>query len=56
MSDFIIKLEDMLKASGIRDWELRYVPQTGGYLLQIDDDTIYMKKVLIKEENKNDKT
>lgn len=48
MSDIIVKLEDMLKASGIQDWRFRYVPQTGGYLLRIDGDTIYMKKVSVK--------
>jgi hypothetical protein len=45
MIDFIIKLEDMLKNSGIQDWEIEHIPQTGGYLLKIDDSVIYMKKL-----------
>ena len=45
MIDFIIKLEDMLKTSGIQDWEIEYITQTGGYLLKTDGDVIYMKKV-----------
>ena len=54
MIDFIVKLEDMLKASGIQDWELIYDPETKGYFLKVDDDVIYMTKV--KEESENDKT
>lgn len=45
MIDFIIKLEDMLKNSGCEDWEIRYVPEYGGYLLKLDEDDIFMSKV-----------
>lgn len=42
MIDFIIKLEDMLKFSGHDDWEIVYRPDLDGYILKLDEDTIFM--------------
>lgn len=42
MINFIIKLEDMLKAAGHENWEIAYVPELKGYILTLDDDEIYM--------------
>lgn len=51
MIDFIVKLEDMLKASGYEDWEIIYVPEHHGYILKLDEDAIFMMKITKKEEN-----
>lgn len=51
MIDFIIKLEDMLKQSGYKDWEIQYIPAECGYILKLDGDVIFMRKVNGKENN-----
>jgi len=51
MTDFIAKLEDMLKMSGYEDWEIRYFPQEKAYVLKLDGDVIFMRKVTGKENN-----
>ena len=42
MIDFIAKLEDILKFSGREDWEIVYMPDLDGYILKLDEDTIFM--------------
>ena len=51
MTDFIIKLEDMLKASGYENWEIIYAPEHHGYILKLDGDVIFMMNITKKEEN-----
>lgn len=48
MTDFIIKLEDMLKMSGYPDWEIIYMPEHDGYILKLNDgdgEAIFMCRV-----------
>ena len=40
MTDFIIKLEDMLTVAGYEDWEIVYIPDQDAYVLKLDDDRI----------------
>ena len=54
MIDFIMKLEGMLKQSGCEDWEIRYFPNEKAYVLKFDDDTIFMRKVTRKENERTD--
>lgn len=49
MIDFIIKLEDMLKFSGHEDWEIVYMPDLDGYILKLDEDTIFLPYEFIDE-------
>lgn len=51
MINFIIKLEDMLKASGYEDWEIIHVPVHRGYILKLDGDAVFMMKITKEEEN-----
>lgn len=52
MSGFVVKLEDMLRNSGIEDWEIMYDPTVGGYILKLDGDVIFMTKVCEYEEER----
>lgn len=52
--DFIVKLEDMLKQSGYEDWEIRYFPNEKAYVLKFDGDTVLMRKVTGKENERTD--
>ena len=45
MIDFIVKLEEILKNSGNKDWGIKYAPEKDGYLLRLDEDFILMTKV-----------
>ena len=45
MTNFIVKLEDMLLTSGKDNWEIMYIPEHNGYLLKIDEDVIFMTKI-----------
>ena len=45
MINFIIKLEDMLKQSEYEDWEIMYLPEKDGYILKLDDDSIFMSNI-----------
>ena len=45
MINFIIKLEDMLKKSGYKDWEIMYLPEQDGYILNLNGDSIFMSNV-----------
>ena len=46
MINFIIKLEDMLKACGFGDrWQIYYDPDNKDYILHLDDDIIRMTKI-----------
>ena len=47
MIDFIVKLEDMLRLSGYKDWEIRYLPKEKAYSLELDGDTILMSSLLL---------
>ena len=49
--DFIIKLEDALKISGV-DWELKYIPASKGafYVLNIDGEEAFLLPVKEKEQ------
>lgn len=49
MIDFIVRLEDMLKTSGCEDYEIQYLPKEKAYCLTLDGDTIFMKKVVRKD-------
>lgn len=51
MIDFIVKLEDMLRQSGYEDedWEIRYLPKEKAYVLKLDEEVIFMRKVTGKE-------
>lgn len=51
MTDFIIKLEDMLKLSDYTDWEIMYLPGEDGYILKLEGDTIFMCNASKKENN-----
>lgn len=42
MIDFIIKLEDMLNATGHEDWEIIYMPDFDGYILKLDGHAVFM--------------
>ena len=54
MSDFIIKLEDMLNNSGYEnDWEIIYMPDLGGYILKLDGDAIFMCDAKKGDKNGN---
>ena len=44
MTNFIIKLEDMLKKSEYEDWEIMYFPEYG-YILKLDGDSIFMSNI-----------
>lgn len=46
MIDFIVKLEDMLRQSGYKDWKIRYLPEKEEYHLKLDGDTILMREVI----------
>ena len=50
MIDFIVKLEDMLRLSGYKDWEIQYLPKEKAYNLKLDGDTIFMREVIRKEK------
>ena len=50
MIDFIVKLEDMLRLSGYKDWEIQYLPKEKVYSLKLDGDTILMREVIRKEK------
>nr|DAI86273.1 MAG TPA: hypothetical protein [Caudoviricetes sp.] len=54
MIDFIVKLEDMLKQSGYEDCEIEYFPNEKAYVLKFDGDTIFMRKVTGKENERTD--
>ena len=46
MINFIIKLEDMLKACGFGDrWQIDYDTDNKDYILHLDDDIIRMTKI-----------
>lgn len=49
MINFIVKLEDMLKTSGCEDYEIQYLPKEKAYCLTLDGDTIFMKKIVRKD-------
>lgn len=49
MIDFVIKLEDMLRMSGYTDWEIRYIPESGGCILKLDDHVVFLRE--IKEDD-----
>lgn len=51
MIDFIMKLEGMLKMSGYEDWEISYFPQERAYVLKLNGDVIFIRKVTGKENN-----
>lgn len=51
MTDFIVKLENMLKASGYNDWEIIHAPEHHGYILKLDGDAVFMMKITKEEEN-----
>lgn len=50
MIDFIVKLEDMLRLSGYKNWEIQYLPKEKAYSLKLDGDTIFMIEVIRKEK------
>ena len=47
MINFIIKLEDMLKKSEYEDWEIMYLPEKDGYILNLNGDSIFMSNIKI---------
>lgn len=49
MIDFIVKLEDMLRLSGYKNWEIRYLPKEKAYSLKLDGDIILMREVIGKD-------
>lgn len=50
MIDFIVKLEDMLRLSGYKNWGIQYLPKEKAYSLKLDGDTIFMREVIRKEK------
>lgn len=44
MTDFIVKLEDLLLNSGI-DYEIIYMPKYNGYILKLDGTAVFMTKL-----------
>ena len=50
MIDFIVKLEDMLRLSEYKDWEIRYLPKEKAYSTELDGDSILMREVTRKEK------
>lgn len=55
MSNFCVKLEDILRNSGYDDWELRYDPDVEGYFLKLDGEVIFMTKIgNMKKEKENE--
>ena len=56
MIDFVVKLEDLLRQSGYadEDWEIRYFPNEKAYVLKFDGNTIFMRKVTGKENERTD--
>lgn len=51
MIDFIAKLEGMLKTSGCEDYEIQYLPRGQAFCLTLDGKTIFMKKIVNKENS-----
>lgn len=49
MTDFIAKLEDMLRLSGYKDWGIRYLPKEKAYSLELDGHTILMREIIRKD-------